>query len=335
MKTPVKILVLLSVWCGALAAGRAARVDQTAEAAIQAIRQAADPSAAVAAYANGFALDRNNPKLGEAYVARMVDLGLPEIAYYQAQTLTTLQANNGLAWGVVAYVDARRGQMPEAISAINHAGQFAPDNKFVQHTAGELVAWYALKADKAKIPDNAKDGLTKVRGVLGQRPAFTEAYSTAQRAYQTQTSATSQPAQVAPAQAAPDQATPAPAVPNAPQVPLSPQAPAEQVAPLGYASPVSAPPYYQDYSSSYYYPDYSGAYLDWGPSYCYDWGPGWVAPTPWCWWQPCGFWGGCDFFPFGVLFAFGDFDDFHHFHHDGFFDHGASEDMAAGMAAPQ
>ena len=82
----------------------------------------------------------------------MVDFGLPEMAYYQAQTLTTLQVNNGLAWGVVAYVDARRAQMAEAIYAINLAGQFAPDNKFVQHTAGELVAWYDLKADKATIP---------------------------------------------------------------------------------------------------------------------------------------------------------------------------------------
>lgn len=53
----------------------------------------------VAAYANGIALDRNDPKLCEAYVARMVDFGLPEMAYHQAQMLTTLQSNNGLAWG--------------------------------------------------------------------------------------------------------------------------------------------------------------------------------------------------------------------------------------------
>jgi len=61
--------------------------------------------------------------------------------------------------------------------------------------------------------------------------------------------------------------------------------------------------------------------LDWGPDYCYGWGPGWVAPTPWCWWQPFGFWGGCNFYPFGLSFAFGDFDDFHNFHHGGFFGH--------------
>src|SRR5215471_8957266 len=74
-------------------------------AAIQAIQQAPDPSAVVAAFAD--ATDRNNPKLYDAYVTRMVDLGLPEMAYHQAQTLTGLQSDNGLAWGVVAYVDAR------------------------------------------------------------------------------------------------------------------------------------------------------------------------------------------------------------------------------------
>ena len=65
----------------------------------------------MAAYVNGAAVDRNDPKLSEAYVARMVDFGLPELAFHQAQALTTLESNNGLAWGVIAYVEARRGNM--------------------------------------------------------------------------------------------------------------------------------------------------------------------------------------------------------------------------------
>jgi hypothetical protein len=76
----------------------------------------------------------------------------------------------------VAYVDARRSQMPEAVSAINLAGQFASSNKFVAHTAGEILAWYDLKADKTKLPENAKDGLTRIRGLLDKETAFTEAY---------------------------------------------------------------------------------------------------------------------------------------------------------------
>ena len=151
---------------------------QTADTAIQAIQQAADPSAAVAAYASGYAVDRNNPKLHEAYVSRMVDLGLPELAYHQAQTLTTLNPNNGLAWGVVAYVDARRLDMTAAISSINLAGPLAPDNKFVVHTAGEILAWYDFKADKTTIPDNAKSGLDKVRTQFSKEPTMKGVQST-------------------------------------------------------------------------------------------------------------------------------------------------------------
>ena len=128
MKTWLKMSLGLLVWGSGLGSGCSESVTNqpaSVAAAIQAIQQAADPSAAVAAYGSGLALAANDPKLHEAYVARMVDMGLPEIAYHQAQTLTTLQPNNGLAWGVVAYVDARRGQMPEAIAAINLAGQFA------------------------------------------------------------------------------------------------------------------------------------------------------------------------------------------------------------------
>src|SRR5512141_1126835 len=99
MKIWTKFPIILGVmgWAVARAwGGPEPPADVTA--AIQAIQQAADPSAVVAAYANGVAMDRNAPRLYEAYVARMVDLGLPELAYHQAQTLTTLQSNNGLAW---------------------------------------------------------------------------------------------------------------------------------------------------------------------------------------------------------------------------------------------
>ena len=325
MKTWLKISLGLLVWGGALGSGCSGALTNqpvTTAAAIQAIQQAPDPSAAVAAYGSGLAIAPNDPKLHEAYVARMVDMGLPEMAFHQAETLTTLQPNNGLAWGVVAYVNARRGQMPEAVSAINLAGQFASNNKFVAHTAGEILAWYDLKADKTKMPENAKDGVARIRGLLDKQPAFTEAYDTARKAYQTQSSAAQPagpeaPAQDASAAQAPEVSATSPISPGAyaPQAVAAPQtlAPADQGAPLTYLSPPAEP----DYTPVYYPP-----YYDWAPDYCYDWGPGWCAPSPWCWWSPCGFWGGCGFFPFGVTLAFGGFDDFHHGHHDGGFDHG-------------
>ena len=162
-------------------------------AAIQAVEQAPDPSATVAAYVNGAAVDRNDPNLSEAYVIRMVDLGLPELAFHQAQTLTTLQSDNGLAWGVVAYVEARRGNMAEAISAINLAGQFAPTAPLVERTAGEIMAWYDIKADKATLSENAHRGLATIRGLLEKRPEFADAYETAKKAYQAQTKTPEQP----------------------------------------------------------------------------------------------------------------------------------------------
>ena len=181
--------------CVLATAWGASPTDPEVGAAIQAIEQAPDPSAAVAAYVNGAAVDRNDPKLSEAYVARMVDLGLPELAFHQAQTLTTLESNNGLAWGVIAYVEARRGNMAEAISAINLAGQFAPGNPLVQRTAGEIAAWYDVMADKATLSENAKRGLATIRGLLEKRPEFANAYETAKKAYRAQASAPEQPVQ--------------------------------------------------------------------------------------------------------------------------------------------
>ena len=192
-KRGAKIPMVFGMWSCVLAAawGESTSLPELA-AAIQAIEQAPDPSATVAAYVNGAAVDRNDPKLSEAYMIRMVDLGLPELAFHQAQTLTTLQSNNGLAWGVVAYVEARRGNMAEAISAINLAGQFAPTTPLVERTAGEIMAWYHIKADKATLSENAHRGLATIRRLLEKSPEFANAYETARKAYQAQTRAPEQ-----------------------------------------------------------------------------------------------------------------------------------------------
>lgn len=97
--------------------------------------------------------------------------------------------------------------MPEAISAINLAAQYAPDQPFVQRTAGEILAWYDVKADKTRISENARTGLDKTRALLDKTAAFTQAYNTAKQAYQAQASAESsqqygaQPGVTAPAYA--------------------------------------------------------------------------------------------------------------------------------------
>jgi len=271
-------------WVLATASAAIPEMRPEVAAALQAIQQASDPSAAVTAYANGFTVDRNEPKLYNAYVSRMVDFGLPEMAYRQAQTLTTLDSHNGLAWGVVGYVDARRAQMSEALSEIILAGQFAPENKFVQTTAGEILAWYDVKADKSQMPASTRDGVARLHTLFDRQAAFSAAYDTAKKAYQTQAGTTRGPAAEA-------------------------TIPGEQVPPTEapLVTPPATPPSYGYPSHGYsdYYPPYA-AYPDY-----YGWGPGWVQPAPWWWWQPGGFFVGFSFVPFGSFFVF---DDFHHFH---------------------
>ena len=289
MKTWPKIRMVFWISAGALTAAEAVPAVRPEVAdAIQAIKQATDPSEVVTAYANGFAIGRNEPKLYDAYVARMVDLGLPELAYHQAQTLTTLQSNNGLAWGVGAYGDARRGQMPEALSDIILAGQFAPGNKFVQRTAGEIIAWHDLKADQSQVAPETREAVARLHSLLDKEVAFSSAYDTAKKAYQSQASASQSPDETG-------------------------SASSEQVAPSSDAAltgPLTPP--------VDYFP----------PEYYSDWGPGWVEPSPSWWWQPAGVFVGCNFLPFGTFVVFDHHHHLHHdglvfhdrfSHGDGFF----------------
>jgi hypothetical protein len=294
-----------SAWSAVLIAAVAASASASAveaatlevPSAVQSIQQAPDPSAAVAAYAEGISSDRNNPAVYHAFVAKMVDLGLPELAYQQAKTLSTLQATNGLAWGVIAYADARRGQMSDAVSEIIVAAQGAPTVHCVQRTAGEIVAWYDTKADKAAFSENVRNGIARLHTQLETDAPFSGSYETARKAYQAQAAAPAVPEGAASNNVAPT------AVPTTP-----PQG--DQVAPLGYyAGPAAGyaevPPEVVPYDSNYYY----------------DWGPGWVQPSPWWWWQPVGYFGGLGFYPYGAVVLFDhhrSFDGRHRFHHGGF-----------------
>ena len=144
---------------------------------IQAIEQASDPSSAVAAYARGVALDPSSRKLLETYVDRMVDFGLPEVAYRQAQMLVDLDPNNGQAWAVLSYVSARHGRMTEAFADLVQAANREPDNRFVQATAGELLAWYDRNG--ASVPDSLKGSLEKIRQRMARQRAYVDAYTQA------------------------------------------------------------------------------------------------------------------------------------------------------------
>jgi hypothetical protein len=212
------------------------------------------------------ALDKNSSMVHEAYVARMIDFGMPEMAYRQARTLTGLVSSNGLAWSVLSYVDARRGDMTNAVSEVTLAGRFAPEHPFVQRTAGEIIAWYDLQADKSLLPQHVKSGLEGVRAVLKNRPDYVGAYDTARKAYQSQPAASGQP------QSGPVR----PGVPslvetNPPQASLGPV-------------PVAPPTY--TYTEPYYYGETV-----------------WVDPDPY-WWRPVGYFSGFYFVPYSYVFLY-------------------------------
>jgi hypothetical protein len=247
MKIALRFAVVLLAWSWLLAVARAASPGPDIADAILTIQQAPDPSAVVAAYANGAALNQRadhnfSARLDVAYVTRMVELGLPELAYHQAQSLARLEPQNGPAWAVLAYVGARRGDLMEAISDAITAGRDAPDNPFVEQTAGEILAWYDQRADPPFFSDATKDGLEQTRRRLQQRAAFIAAYDAARNAYQAQ--AASRPAESSP------QETPSSPSPTLPPASAEPESSVDQIAPLGYGSanvPTAPPPPPADY----------------------------------------------------------------------------------------
>lgn len=253
----------LSLWGLNLPLGRAAEAASppNVTAAIQAIQQAADPSAVVAAYADAAALGRESAELHQAYVVRMVELGAPELAYHQAQTLKSLQPNHGLAWGVIAYSDARRGRMPDAAAAIVRAGQLEPGHELVQRTAGEIAAWFDAQSNPPQLPEDVRNDLARLRSSMGQQKAFTTAYEEAKKAYQSQAQASVAP-QPVPGAAAPSAASTNQVAPYTPIEPLP-------AAPTTY---YVEPPEVSSYSSTV-----------------------WVDSSPW-WWRPSGFYAGFGYY---------------------------------------
>jgi hypothetical protein len=246
---------------------------------IRTVEQAPDPSAAIMAYANGYAIDRSSIKLEGAYVGRMVDFGLPEMAFHQARRLVSLDPTNGTAWGVLAYVNAKQAQMPDALFSMVQAVQWSPKSGFVHRTAGELLAWYDRNAAQVKITDSLKQSLERLRKGLGDVKAFNDSYSRAKAALEK----------------------------NAREQPTSSSRPASQAVGGEYTDPsdeyseeptTPAPPsvtYVYPPDATYVYPPYD-AYGGW---------PGVYAPefaVPPYWWWPTGVFCGAAFVPCGYSY---------------------------------
>lgn len=269
---------------------------------VDGIAKAPDPSSAIAAYAQARADAPNDPAVDAAFVKRMVEFGLPEMAEKQARAVTDRDAQNGVAWAVVAYMDAKRDDAPNAIKRISNAAKLAPGDAFVMRTAAQIVAWYDTRADHKVLGDAAGKTIEDVRKSLAGRAEFDEAYGRAKDDY-TQTP-DSEPAQ-------PPAEEPKLVEPVKPAEP-----PAEPPDERYVERVIEKEPTYIYYGSDDGYTDpYVGSYVvysapavvysSWYPSsyWCNSWcGPSWCYPSScwsscwspnwWCGWSSC-FWPSC------------------------------------------
>ncbi len=151
---------------------------------IRTIEQETNPTLATVAYGRATAIYPDSAALHKAYVQKMVVLGQLELAYQPAEVLTKLDPDYGLAWAVLAHRHAGRDEYEQALAAVVKAAQRAPEDPFVQDVAGQMAAWYDLKAEKDKIPQEQREALAKVREDLAKQEVFTKAYQAAKEVLQ-------------------------------------------------------------------------------------------------------------------------------------------------------
>jgi hypothetical protein len=305
------------------------------------LRNAADPSSAIEAYTRALAVAPKDVVVKAAFVRRMVDFGLPEMADTQALDVVAKDQGNGLAWGVLAYMNAKRGRTSDALSDVVLATNRDVRDPFILRTAGQLLAWYDTRADKAQVPDDVKTSVETMRAAIEKRPACADAYRRAHDAY----AAAKDDADGAPSgPASPPQGGPAP---NLVQ-PAEPGAAAEPPAGEPPHDPTQLVRRYDDpptetvvvrepeiqyvYDTTYVYTDPYAYACRPAAVYCDPWWP----TTSWCggwyggWYGGCGSgWGasvivgGCNSWGIGFTWwgggwgwGWGDCDDDHHDHWD-------------------
>jgi hypothetical protein len=157
------------------------QADARVREAISSIEKAPDPSTVVEAYAN--ATEKDSVPLKQAYVKRLAALGVPELAETQARDLAQRGPGDGLAWAVVAFMDARRNNTPAALKDIVTAARLLPDDPFVERTAAQIIAYYEVYADQNKIDAGLRDSVDQTQKSLGAKPAFAQAFQQAKLAY--------------------------------------------------------------------------------------------------------------------------------------------------------
>ncbi len=189
MKSKHAVTIFVTAMSWTSLAGQATRSSPATkpadrlEAYIRAVRQADNPRSAMSAYARGCAIDRNKAELHNAYMRRMLKFGLPKIAYYPARVLVRLDRSNGLAWGVVGYMQGKRGEFAEAFSATIRSLENRRDDPSVLHNAGQLAAWYDNEPDLPRVHDRVRRSLAQMKKELLAGKPYSSAYKAIEAAY--------------------------------------------------------------------------------------------------------------------------------------------------------
>jgi len=151
---------------------------------IRVIRTGQRPNVAMAAYARGNAIGPMSVELHDAYMKRMLKFGLPQVAYYPARNLVVIDKANGTAWGVIGYMEGRRGKFSAALKATIRAAELLKDDPSVLNNAGQLVAWYENTPQPPRIPDAVKRSLDRIHHRLIIREPFSKAFRRVKAAYE-------------------------------------------------------------------------------------------------------------------------------------------------------
>lgn len=217
---------------------------------LKAIQNAPDVAAAQKAFDAGTAIRKDDTQLNGYFMVRMVELGAPDKAYDQAKFLSAQDKNDALAMAVLAYGEAGKGNMSEALTQIALALFADAKDPFILRTAGQLTAWLDQNPKGRDIPKYLRDSMADARKAAAGQKDFEDAYAEAQAAYKELAAAKSQPATAAPellpADAPDPNAQPVQGTPDDQNLPIGQNMPVGQGTPVEGA-PADGYPQYPDY----------------------------------------------------------------------------------------
>ena len=148
---------------------------------LHAISATTDPSAATRAYTAAVKVAPRDYRVYQRYVKNMIDLRAVGELEAPATMLTQLHPSTGVGWAVLAYFNARRGEMTKAVANETRAMNNNPSSPFALQIAGQLVAWYS-HADKSKLSAELADQIARLKAYR-DHPAYKIGYRTTDGKY--------------------------------------------------------------------------------------------------------------------------------------------------------